>query len=299
MIHDSDSGRLKPGPGARRSRGLQSAFLAAPVLLAVAGAPSAVSGNEKSPAALARKLEALDTWSRGGFAEALGPRRKGAGDASPCRLCDGGKIACGGSRQGALEEADCRLDEGSLVETWTFEVAEKQRYDIRLESAAFDAFVFLADRNCLVLAQSDGCEGQPGARDACLSLELPPGTYHLAANSFAAGASGAYRLVLGCEDPPELSFRRGDCNGDGQTKGVADAVALLTANFVGGVAIRCRAACDVNGDGSTAGVADAIALLTANFVGGVLIPAPFPDCGPSDRTSDAALGCEAAGAGCG
>ena len=89
-------------------------------------------------------------------------------------------------------------------------------------------------------------------------------------------------------------FRRGDCNGDGDTNGTTDAIVMLTRAFIGGVDIPCLSACDVNGDGTAADLADALTLLTHNFLGGVEIPAPYPGCGRGSLESDARLGCERA-----
>jgi hypothetical protein len=73
---------------------------------------------------------------------------------------------------------------------------------------------------------------------------------------------------------------------------------VLTINLVGGVQAPCKAACDANGDGQTSGVADAVALLTANFIGGVAIPPPFPGCDTPAPGSDALLGCAITAAAC-
>jgi hypothetical protein len=96
--------------------------------------------------------------------------------------------------------------------------------------------------------------------------------------------------------PPEqrLVFLRGDCNGDGKSAGITDALHMLVATFAGGVTVPCRAACDVNADGSAGSITDAVVLLTFNFIGGLAVPPPFPICGLSEAQSDRALGCERA-----
>ena len=95
-----------------------------------------------------------------------------------------------------------------------------------------------------------------------------------------------------------LRLLRGDCNADGLTDGVVDAVLLLNFNFLGREAPVCRAACDVNTDGEITGVADAIYLLKHNFLGGPAPAAPYPSCGVADGQSDAALGCDAPAISC-
>ena len=108
----------------------------------------------------------------------------------------------------------------------------------------------------------------------------------------------SYDLVRGIEEGVSSPFVRGDCNNDGDTAGVTDAIFHLSFNFPGADEPGCRAACDVNADGDTGGVSDAIALLTFNFLGGAHIPAPFPECGASDLPTDKELGCDAPAAVC-
>jgi hypothetical protein len=100
---------------------------------------------------------------------------------------------------------------------------------------------------------------------------------------------GAFEECLAVVDDPR--FLRGDCNGDGITTGVSDAVHILISSFLGGAEVPCRAACDVNAVGAAAAIPDAVALLIFNFAGGIEIPAPFPTCGASSLASDKALGC--------
>jgi hypothetical protein len=110
----------------------------------------------------------------------------------------------------------------------------------------------------------------------------------------SAADSGAFSIATGS------AFRRGDCDGDGQVKGlVTDAVVLLNFNFLGGRRPPCLAACDADGDGEVLGVVtDAVYLLNFNFLGGPAPRAPFPGCGPGTER-DAALGCERPPASCG
>jgi uncharacterized repeat protein (TIGR03803 family) len=112
-----------------------------------------------------------------------------------------------------------------------------------------------------------------------------------------AGGGVVFRLTL---EPPATLFHRGDCDLDGQVRGVVtDAIFLLTFNFLGGMRPACLAACDANADGQVSGVVtDAIFLLSFNFLGGAAPPSPFPDCGPGERQGDATLGCETPPADC-
>ena len=91
-----------------------------------------------------------------------------------------------------------------------------------------------------------------------------------------------------------LPFKRGDCDRDGNQLGVVgDAVYQLTWSFLNGPEPKCRAACDNDIDGIIGGnVSDAVIILNFNFLGGGALPAPFPDCGPSELQTDLDLGCE-------
>ena len=93
---------------------------------------------------------------------------------------------------------------------------------------------------------------------------------------------------------PMPRFLRGDCNADGDTRGVTDALFLLNFNFGGGREPPCLAACDANGDGDTGGMTDAVYLLSFKFLGTPPPPEPFLRCGTGARGSDFELGCEAA-----
>ncbi|MBI4607086.1 MAG: hypothetical protein HY721_34410, partial [Planctomycetes bacterium] len=110
----------------------------------------------------------------------------------------------------------------------------------------------------------------------------------------------------GCEPPPPPPpppprgprFARGDCNGDGEAAGMADAVTLLAYNFLGGRLPECMAACDANGDAATGGTADAVHILAWRFLGGPPPAEPFPACGLGSLPMDASFGCERAQEGC-
>jgi uncharacterized repeat protein (TIGR03803 family) len=112
------------------------------------------------------------------------------------------------------------------------------------------------------------------------------------------GGGVVFRLTM--PGPPGPRFLRGDCNSDGEVRGlVTDAVFLLNFNFLGGTRPSCFAACDANGDGQVSGVVtDAVYLLSFNFLGGPAPPEPFPGCGGGTE-ADTALGCETASESCG
>jgi hypothetical protein len=90
----------------------------------------------------------------------------------------------------------------------------------------------------------------------------------------------------------ETRFVRGDCNGDGDSAGEADAVFLLQYLFLGSETPPCLAACDVDTDGDIASVTDAIYILSFHFLGGPAPRSPFPECGAVVLDTDVELGCE-------
>jgi hypothetical protein len=74
-------------------------------------------------------------------------------------------------------------------------------------------------------------------------------------------------------------FLRSDANGDGRSD-VADAIWMLTEQFLNGPANNCAGAKDANHDGSF-NVADPTWVINYQFTDGAPPPAPFPDCGIS------------------
>ena len=91
------------------------------------------------------------------------------------------------------------------------------------------------------------------------------------------------------------TFRRGDCNDDGEVD-ITDGVVMLGFAFLGEAAPSCLAACDFNASGK-------LDITTGVFVFGHLFsnspapPIPFPDCGPG-VPGDGVLGCAAAQTSC-
>jgi hypothetical protein len=88
-------------------------------------------------------------------------------------------------------------------------------------------------------------------------------------------------------DPRTL--RRGDADLDG-VAGLSDAVAILSALFLGGPTLRCGDAADVNDDAELT-PADPVRLLSYLFLGGPPVPAPGPETCGEDPTEDP-LGCD-------
>ena len=110
-----------------------------------------------------------------------------------------------------------------------------------------------------------------------------------------AGDSYRYISVAGSTSP---AFVRGDCNSDGVSSSLADAMFLLFHNFSDAAGPECAASCDVNGDGDIGGVSDVVYTLMYGFAAGPGPAAPYPDCGEGELSSDDELGCGSATSGC-
>jgi hypothetical protein len=160
--------------------------------------------------------------------------------------------------------------------------------------ASFNTWLCLFDENWNVIRENDDTCGPRSE----IVVALGTGTYHLAVSAFDGSPGGNYTLAYFLV-PERRGFIRGDCDGDGQVRGlVTDAVFLLNFNFLGGQRPRCLAACDANADGTVIGVVtDAVYLLTFNYLGGPRPPDPFPGCG-AGTVRDEALGCVTPPAGC-
>ncbi len=93
------------------------------------------------------------------------------------------------------------------------------------------------------------------------------------------------------DDPPQVIFKRGDCNADGKL-GLSDVIKFLSYKFVGTQSLECLDAADIDDDGELR-LDDAIRSLNYQFTG--TAPAPEPPgpftCGP-DETTDAFPPCE-------
>ena len=81
------------------------------------------------------------------------------------------------------------------------------------------------------------------------------------------------------EPPPQESFRRGDCNDDGNAD-ISDAIVLFNFLFIGMDLDRrkCKDACDANDD-EQEDISDPVFILNTLFRGGAVIPEPRDDCG--------------------
>jgi hypothetical protein len=102
---------------------------------------------------------------------------------------------------GSLSVTDCTLTQlgvdvvGRFADQYHVTLATRGQLSIRLESPAFDAFLWLFDPTLTNLLASD--DDGTGTTDSLISSpELPAGTYVILANSFAPGETGRYTLTV-------------------------------------------------------------------------------------------------------
>jgi hypothetical protein len=113
-------------------------------------------------------------------------------------VCAATPISFGQTVNGALSTSDCPLGEGSYVDAYSFSGTTGQRISILMTSSAFDTYLYLLNPDGSVLAINDDGGGVTNSRiPPGGSLTLPTtGSYTILANSFDAGATGAYSLTL-------------------------------------------------------------------------------------------------------
>ena len=167
-----------------------------------------------------------------------------------------------------------------------------------MTSDDFEPSVSFWNDFCDEVAFNENCPNADA--DACLDVDLGPGTYTVVVSSENAGAAGAFSILVGerevVEVPSEV-FSRGDVNSNG-TVDLTDAVTVLTYLFQGAARPGCMETADTNND-TRVDLTDAVFLLTYLFLGGELPAAPGPPglgtgCGtdPDALGSPGNLGCE-------
>ncbi len=96
----------------------------------------------------------------------------------------------------------------------------------------------------------------------------------------------------------EVEFLRGDCDGNGVTSALLDALFLLAWQFVSGPAPPCLDAADVDGNNAVSALLDALHLLVWQFSGGPPPVTPGPGTCGADPDADTSLSCATAPAVC-
>jgi len=106
-----------------------------------------------------------------------------------------GSITAGGEAvNGSLDGGDTALDDGAWAEAWEIAGEQGQTVTIRLESEAFDSFLYVTGPGLdSVLTDDDG----GGDLHSLIQLTFPAtGSFRIIASSVEARATGAYRLTV-------------------------------------------------------------------------------------------------------
>lgn len=107
-------------------------------------------------------------------------------------------LAMGARAEGELDEEDPTMDaDGSFYEEWTFEGRSGERVRIRMASGDFDTYLSVGrdeDGEFREIGNND--DGDEGT-DSMLEVVLPAdGQYVVRANSYSAGETGSYTLLM-------------------------------------------------------------------------------------------------------
>jgi hypothetical protein len=98
-------------------------------------------------------------------------------------------------KQGMLASGDAVLDDGSLYDQYSFVGSIGQQLVIYLESQDFDPYLILLDPTGRRISENDDISRTN--RNSRLVITLPSeGTYTVVANSYEAGKSGMYKLLV-------------------------------------------------------------------------------------------------------
>ena len=105
-----------------------------------------------------------------------------------------GTLAPGAGISGTLTFTACQFSDATFADVYAITLDVDGMIDLRLSSAAFDAYLVLQDAKGNLLAQDDDSGGGTNAR---IQQKLPAGTYYVSAKPFANYYSlGAYTLTL-------------------------------------------------------------------------------------------------------
>lgn len=198
-----------------------------------------------------------------------------------CEDCDPVDIRPGQSLTGDLGTSVCRDDDEGLVAIFALQVDADFSGTLSVTSDNFNPSLSFYNDLCDEVARNNVC--RIAEADACLRVDLEPGTYTLSVRSQDPEVTGNFSISVSEMEEVEI-FSRGDANADSQVD-LSDAVFLLNFLFLGAGNPLCPDAADINDDGGL-NLSDAVYLLNRLFLGGleIAIPGRF-ECG-ADPTGD-------------
>lgn len=92
---------------------------------------------------------------------------------------------------GSLNSGDCQLNDGSAVDYYRFSIGSGRTVDVQESSPTVDTYVAILDQDGNVVQEETSHGG--GVSD--VTVDLPAGTYYIAASTFAPGDYGPYTLT--------------------------------------------------------------------------------------------------------
>lgn len=105
-----------------------------------------------------------------------------------------GQITVGEPISGTLDAGDPVLEDGSRAEVWEITGQQGQTVTIRLESDAFDSYLYVTGGDLDGVITDDDSGGDLHAQ---IVFTFPAaGTYRITASSVSSGETGAYRLTV-------------------------------------------------------------------------------------------------------
>lgn len=110
-------------------------------------------------------------------------------------LAVAGRIEAGGTpTSGTLDAGDPTLEDGSWAEVWEIDGQQGQTITIRLQSEAFDSFLYVTGPELGGVITDDDSGGELHSQ---ITFTFPAtGTYRIIASSVESGTSGAYTLTV-------------------------------------------------------------------------------------------------------
>ncbi len=127
-------------------------------------------------------------------------------------------MTVGRTTSGRLESIDLESETGEYRDLYVFDGTAGERIRVEMSSDDFDTFVALTTPGGGVI-DNDDFEGSTAR--SVVELELPEtGRYQVAATSYGAGETGAYRLLIDARSGPATVLERTGERGRGRTYGV-------------------------------------------------------------------------------